>query len=193
MGGPSRSGESAARLHALAPAHVAHTAAAAPTLYWMTETAIEGPITFVWTREPTAESIELALEAPAARGIHAVDLAGLGLELETGAVYTWSVIAPVPGETADRELMTAGAIRRVERSREITRIAEGPRAARASAYAERGLWYDALEELSAAARTDVATAQVAEQRAALLEQVGLDEAAAWERARRSTTASPARP
>jgi len=184
MTGATRSGSAAqAGLHALVPSHVAHTTAAAPRLFWMTETDLPGPITFVWTLETTGEFAEYALPAPVTRGIHAIDLTELGLELERDAVYTWSIIAPAPGRADDEELMTMGAIRRVARTPDLERIAAGPRAARAHAYAERGLWYDALDVLSTAIETEGAPTRLARQRAALLDQVGLEAAAAWDRER----------
>ena len=51
-------------------------------------------------------------------------------------------------------------------------------AARASAYAQAGIWYDALDAISNAIEANPNDASLKEQRAALLKQVGLSQAAA---------------
>ena len=48
-------------------------------------------------------------------------------------------------------------------------------------YAEAGIWYDAIDQLSKQISADQSNRQLRERRAALLEQVGLREAAAFDR------------
>jgi len=52
----------------------------------------------------------------------------------------------------------------------------------ASFYAQQGIWYDALAALTAGIEAQPQNSQLREQRAALLDQVGLAEVAARERA-----------
>ncbi len=179
--GTVRSGASKVpRVQALAPAHVSHTARSSPTLFFYSDADLEGPITFVLMDEASGDASEHAIAGPLARGVQSIDLGALGLELTEGPVYVWSVIVPVPGD-ADEEVIAEGAIRRVERSAQIAAIASGPRAEQAAGYAAAGLWYDALAVVSEAIAADVARGRIRLQRAALLEQAGLDEAAAFDR------------
>jgi hypothetical protein len=57
-----------------------------------------------------------------------------------------------------------------------TRQAQWP-----AVYAEAGLWYDAIDQLSKQIGADRGNRALREQRAALLDQVGLRDAAAFDR------------
>jgi Flp pilus assembly protein TadD len=57
-----------------------------------------------------------------------------------------------------------------------------PRAHWPALYAESGIWYDAIDDLSRLISAEPDNRRLREQRAALLEQVGLREAAEFDRA-----------
>jgi hypothetical protein len=78
-----------------------------------------------------------------------------------------------------RDIVAGGDIKRVDAP---VSAAGGPLDL-ARTYAEAGLWYDLIDALSAGIAASPGDAGLREQRAALLEQVGLTEAAAHERAR----------
>ena len=113
--------------------------------------------------------IRIGIERPKQAGLQRIDLAEFDFHLETGKEYEWSV-ALVPDETSRaRDLVTLGWIERVdavalgwiERVEEPDDLVASEAAANTAALAAAGLWYDAVE-----AAND-------EERAALLDQVGL--------------------
>jgi len=62
-----------------------------------------------------------------------------------------------------------------------SRLSSAPLARAAHLYAESGLWYDAFDQLSSWLATERGSALLRSHRAALLEQVELGDAAAFER------------
>ena len=62
------------------------------------------------------------------------------------------------------------------------RLKEASAASRPALYAGAGIWYDAIDELSRLIAAQPENRELRIQRAALLEQVGLTEAAAFDRA-----------
>jgi hypothetical protein len=91
-------------------------------------------------------------------------------------------VAVVPDEAArSADVFSAGAIRRVAPESALSEKLKGLSGiARASALAEAGIWYDALGVLGLALETSP-DPQVRAARADLLQQVGLAEAAEFER------------
>ena len=75
-----------------------------------------------------------------------------------------------------RDVVSGGSIRYAPAA-----DAAAPPARRAHAYAEAGLWYDAVDQLSTWLTAEPHAAVLHAHRAALLEQVGLAEAARYER------------
>lgn len=186
VSGAVRSGDGASRveLEALTPDHVAHTVSRSPTLYWYASDPIAEPVSFVWVEEETDATREAPLESPSVAGIQEIDLAALGIELETGALYHWYVTTN-GDETGDgdEEITASGAIRRVGRSADLIELESGPRSALASGYAARGLWYDALAILGEAIDHAPDDERLRAHRADLLEQAGLTGAASYDRRR----------
>ena len=73
------------------------------------------------------------------------------------------------------------AIATARRQLELDPLNEAGHRALMRLYAESGLWYDVIDTLSAEIGSAPANRELREQRASLLEQVGLDQAAAYER------------
>jgi hypothetical protein len=147
MAGATRGAPALPQPLALAPDHVAHTLARSPSLYWYIdgvppETA---RVVFTLTRDDAAEPLrEVELPHPARAGIHHVRLSDYGVTLERGVEYGWSIsLSPDPSQHEDDVVSTAW-VRRVGGD------ALGGRAPSPSAYADAGLWYDALASLSEA-------------------------------------------
>jgi hypothetical protein len=176
VGGPTRSlvpGVPAVTV--LAPDHLGLTRSAQPILYW-------------FIAEPTTARIELSLiepgvEAPlletvlppGSAGIRAIDLRALDVRLAPGIEYEWSVAVVTDPAQRSRDVVSGGAIMRVD--------AAAGEAADASIVSEHGFWYDLLMALDHRVREQPADTAARSERAALLDEVGLGEVAAFERAR----------
>lgn len=167
----------AARLRALAPEHVGRTAVEQPTLWWYVAKPETSPVR---VRVEDSESGEVILdkELPAigGGGFQRLRLSDTRVRLRPDRDYEWSVaLVDVrgPGDTA----MSVALIRwsRPSKGLEI-QLAAAAEAERVGLYAANGYWYDALDAISL--RIEAAPAEVGflEQRAALLEQLGLGSA-----------------
>lgn len=180
VGGASRSGgENVPYITVIAPDHVALTLSEQPELYWF----ISGPsrvrIELALVEEADSATIkEVALDGVATAGMHRFSLAEHGVRLARDVDYQWSVALVPDPDARSGDVVSAAAVRRVAPDPALAaRLSVSP-AARATALAEAGIWYDAVAlscgpgELTAASR---------EHCAALLEQVGLEEAARFER------------
>ena len=159
----------------LAPDHLGLTHSEQPTLYW-------------FISEPTAARIELTLtepgvEAPlletvlpvAAAGIQSIDLRALGIRLERGIEYEWSVALVTDPAQRSRDIVSGGAIMRIE---SVPLDGED-----VAALAERGLWYDLLMALDRRTHRYPQDSGPRGQLAAVLEQAGLGDVAEFERRR----------
>lgn len=174
VGGGTRSGAGAApELLVLGPRHTGLTEQAAPVLYWWLSQPFDGAFEFVVTAMDAVEPVlKLRTEGPEASGIHELRLADHGVQLEPGREYQWSVAIVRDPERRSRDVVAVATIERTEGS---------PASWDPAVLAAAGLWYDAIEALSEpASPSQLATYRA--YRADLLSQVGLDSAAAAERA-----------
>lgn len=167
-------------LSVLAPDHVGLTTRAQPRLYWYLSAAAGEKVEFVLSDGRRPEPV-LETRVPAGEpGIRRIDLADHRISLEPGVIYEWSVaIVPNPKDRS-KDVITTGAIQRVETPRAVATRLEGASKSKdvvAKAYAEAGLWYDALDAVSESIAASPGDGRYSRQRAALLEQVGLEEIA----------------
>jgi hypothetical protein len=170
-----------ASLQILAPDHLGFTTEEQPTLYWYlaepTTTRIEFTIRDETSVEPLAE---LELPTNTRAGIQAVRLADHGVRLRVGTRYRWYV-SLVPEPARRSKDFTVGAwIARREPDTELRRRLAAAGGRDAWAYAESGLFYDALDVLSSQIAEAPGDRTLREQRAGLLEQAGLSEVAAYD-------------
>lgn len=166
---------------ALAPSHIGNTVNAQPTLYWFTATEITSPVELVVLDGNDEALVETTLTPPLSAGFHAISLKTLGVSLQPGTDYQWYVAVVVDAQHRSKDVIAGSDIRRVSAPGDLAAKLNSPEN-RAAAFAEAGMWYDAIETLGdqiAAAPND---ASLKEQRAALLEQVGLDAPAQHARA-----------
>ncbi len=168
-------------LTAIAPEHVAHTARAQPVLYWFIAERVSDPIEVVIVDERGENPLlDISLEPPLEPGVHAVSLVEQGITLEPDRTYQWFVAQVRDPDRRSLDVISGGDIQRVAPAASVgAALAAGPSIETAQVYAEAGLWYELIETLSKlAARGD---AGILLQRAAILEQVGLLDAAAYDR------------
>jgi hypothetical protein len=164
-------------LFTLVPDHVGQTSSAQPSLFWYVDSLPEPDIEIVFTlmeEEGIEPLIETPLPRPAHAGIQRLDLAAFGAKLEAGRSYEWFVALVVDPEQRGRDIVTAGWIDRVEAPGGLAAASGTPSV---EAYAENGLWYDALAAAADAVRAAPEDPKALRTRDTLLLQVGLGAAA----------------
>lgn len=176
VGGGTRSMVPPQQIWALAPDHTGLTTREQPTLYWYltkpTATHLELRAAGDQAVKPL---LELTIPSPSSPGVQKLDLARHGIRLQAGAEYRFSVTV----ESDPRQRSSSGRIQRVDPSPALAKRLEGtPKAAHVAAYAEEGIWYDAIGSISELIEQSPADAELRKQRESLLEQIGLKEAAA---------------
>lgn len=185
VGGSSRGTASALpSVTVLVPDHVALTTAEQPVLYWYLSkpTSVRVEVTLIDDKGETP-LIEYAVKDAQGPAVHAIELAKHNVHLKPGVEYQWSIsVVPDPNERSN-DVMSAGVIKRVDAPADVASArAKGmDKEALARMLAANGIWYDAIglySELIAARPGDHA---LRESRAALLDQVGLKDVAAYDR------------
>jgi hypothetical protein len=181
VGGGSRgSKDKVPALFVVAPEHVGQTASARPSLFYFIDRVPDPSIRVEFTlldEESVEPLVETVLPTPKRAGVHRIRLADHGVKLAAGIEYEWSVSLVLDPNERSKDIVATSWIDRIPESGELkSRLAsEG---ATAAVFAEEGLWYDAIGALSDEIDRDPADVQLAEQRADLLRQVGLDTIAA---------------
>ncbi len=214
VGGGTRSaGATGMTLNVLAPAETGYTVHAKPTIYWYGSTMINHPVEVTITAMGSLEAamnplLEVTLDPPISKGIHALRLEDYGVTLKSGVEYEYFIAvvkdakqraedvlaggtikrvdasADVKAKLSDDDILAGGTIKRVDASADVkAKLSDsgGGKTMRAAVYAESGIWYDAIDELSRQIVADPKNQSLRELRASLLEQVGLSEVAAYDR------------
>jgi hypothetical protein len=166
----------------LAPEHTGLTTRAQPTLYWFVSEPVPSQVE-VTVLAPDAEKPVLSRTLPGSTGIgvHALDLSRLGVTLKPGVEYEWFVSVVRDPQQRSRDVTAGGTIERVtlEAATKAQASAAGDRGS-PMVYAQAGLWYDAIDSLSRLIDRHPGDEPLRSQRAALLEQVNLPAAAAYD-------------
>jgi hypothetical protein len=164
-GGSRGGGANQPSLYVLAPNHTALTTRAQPSLFWYQRgpAATRFELTVVEPKKPKP-LLKVGTDKADQPGIHRLLLSKYNVTLTPGVTYRWT-IALVPDQA--------------NRSQDILDSAQG--LDKAAVYAGKGYWYDALEvvtnEIDAAPKDKALRLQ----RAVLLDEAGLQTAAASER------------
>jgi hypothetical protein len=185
IGGGTRGiGDMTLELVVLAPDHTGLTTREQPTLYWYVSKPVPARLEVtVINDEAIDPALEQVVATPGVAGIQSIDLANSGTRLESGLEYRWfvSVIAD-PGQRSN-DVVASGTIQRIEPHAALKgKLAGADERTLARIYAEEGVWYDAIDALSRMIEKSPGDVALREQRAALLEEVGLQAAANYERA-----------
>ncbi len=174
-------------IHALAPDDpVGLTTQAQPVLAWYLSEEVDSriEIEIALIDDSSVEPVlELTVEPPVAPGIQTLRLGDHGLSLEKGQVYRWFVALVPDPEQRSNDVITSGAIERVDRDPALERELASVDASEAyRVLARRGIWYDAFAAVSERIRANPQDPEPRVARAQLLEEVGLESAAALDRA-----------
>lgn len=182
VGGSSRGAESLPFVAVIAPDHVGYTVSEQPALYWFISKAspVRVEITLI-----DSSGVKPVVEASVARaepGVHRFSLADQNVRLKPGEEYQWSVSLVADDGQRSNDVVSQGALKLVAAPPQLaSRLAGLPRESQAGAYAAEGIWYDAVAAISESIEQRPADRALRAARAALLEQVGLKDAAAFER------------
>ncbi|MGB8168522.1 MAG: DUF928 domain-containing protein [Chthoniobacteraceae bacterium] len=182
--GASRgSGDRLPSLYVLAPNHTALTTREQPSLFWYqtgpAKTRFELTLTEPKKPKPL---LKVATDKSEQPGIHRISLEKQGVVLKPGIAYKWTIAWVPDPANRSQDVIASGTIQRVEPDEKLKAgLAETKGFDKVALYAQNGIWYDALESLSNEIDAAPANKDLRAQRAALLDQAGLKQAAAGER------------
>lgn len=168
----------------LVPDHVGLTTAEHPMLYWYLSkpTSVRVEITLIDEKGETP-LIEYSVKDAKGPAVHRIDLAAHGVSLKPGVEYQWSIsVVPDPNERSN-DVMAAGIVKRIDAPAAVASArAKGmDKEALARMLAANGIWYDAIDAYSDLISARPNDRDLREQRAALLDQVGLKDVADYDR------------
>ncbi len=166
----------------LAPKSTGLTSRESPTLYWFVSRVPAQLVDFALIRDDRIEPLAvLTVGAPAAGGITKVSLAELGVKLEPGITYEWSIALVKDPLNRSSDIVTSGTLLRKAPDGALhSRLKAADEEDKFVLYGEAGYWYDAIELASEAISSASAAGEWRARRANFLEQVGLDEVAAFD-------------
>lgn len=181
--GQTRGGTSTPLLAALAPFDTGETTLAQPTLYWYVSRPVNAKVEVTIVEEATQKTVlEVVTDGPVEAGIWAFPLGVHRIALVPDVEYRWSVALVRDQRQRSMDLFASGTILRVnlptQLSSQLNKV--GPMDL-PHFLANAGLWYDALAMLSVQIANNPRDRGLRETRASLLDQVGLSEAAAFDR------------
>jgi hypothetical protein len=171
----------------LSPDHVGLTLQEKPTVLWYLSKATAAPCVLTLTQDNQPEpAIEIHLDGSKA-GVRRTDFHGQGFALKLNVQYQLSLALVQDPDHRSNDRYCSAYIERIEPSASfIAKLASRARPEdRAVVYAREGIWYDALAVLSDQIDLHPGNDSSREQRADLLEQVNLPEAASFDRASES--------
>lgn len=180
VGGGSRGvGDDAPKLSALAPDHMGLTIQEQPTLYWYVSKPVVAHIEVTVINDQSVDPlVERDIAVPTKAGIQSMRLADFGVKLKPNVEYRWYVSLIIDPAQRSNDIIASGTIQRILPSQELQeRLAHADKKSLTGIYAEAGIWYDALSSISDFIAVKPEEQALREQRAELLEQVGLVEAA----------------
>lgn len=170
-------------IFALVPNQTALTTREQPTLFWYQASGANTRFELTVIEPKSAKPLlKLITEKSDKTGIHRVSLAKQNVTLQPGITYKWTVAWVPKEDNRSLNVVAGGSIQRVAADAKLTAALEGaPLADQANAFAQSGIWYDALESLSNAIEAAPEDKDLRTMRADLLDQAGLKVAAASER------------
>lgn len=183
IGGGSRGvSDQEASLSVLAPEQTGFTTVASPVLYWYVSKDVQMPVEVTLiddnSDDPLFEKIIPSVKA----GIHKFDLAEHGIKLQEGVEYSWHVAVILDSTHRSNDILSGANVKYNRPSAEMTgQLAKADKTLRPGIFAAGGIWYDAISALSDQIDADPKNRALRGGRAALLEQVGLGDAATMDR------------
>lgn len=168
------------QFRALAPAHVALSTNRQPRLYWHIAPGFRNRLRFeIGAVGASKLLLETDLPPEPNGGIQHIDLGNHKVQLEPGTAYQWTVVLqPMPHERW-KGVVSGGMIKVEPEDPQLQNATDHDRPYIA---AKKGIWYDALDSISRLVESEPDATHWRLERAKLLEQGGLVESTAYERA-----------
>ncbi|MGC9502958.1 DUF928 domain-containing protein [Baaleninema sp.] len=137
-------------LSLLAPSnHTGLTVSARPTFYWHLENAVSVPVEFTLVEDDNPDPVYVKRFENSPAGVTGVSLPE-GRELEEGKTYRWTVSVVCNPQRRSSDVFAQSWIERVSPSAALNAslAAATTEQETAQAYAQAGIWYDALSVLN---------------------------------------------
>jgi hypothetical protein len=169
-------------LQALAPDHVGLTVHEQPNLYWFISALPASQIEFTMIEaHSTVALIEERLKSPKQPGIQCIRLSDHSIRLWENKRYKWFITLVADPDHRYRNVFAGGFIERIPVPGDLAGMLQkaGKRGAH-YVYGEQGIWYDALSAISEFIAGSPGDGTLRRERASLLQQVGLEEVAAYD-------------
>lgn len=166
----------------LAPDHTGLTVHEQPCLYWFISKVPTYPIEFtIIERRAVKPVVEKRIRPPQKPGVQCIRLADCGVRLQQNVPYEWFVAIIVDPGRRSKDILAGGVIQQFECPQMLkTKLKQGGKEREPHIFAEAGLWYDALKSISDLIDSSPRDMVLRQERASLLEQVGLSEIAQFE-------------
>jgi len=180
-------------IYVLAPNGAATTTSEHPSLFWfqdgpMPEKLIKTArveVTLLDPKNPkplVKVSSSLSGDKQAGAGIHRIALGKQKVALEPGVPYKWTVALVSDPANRSQDVITSAAIQRVPLGKDLeAALKNSAPGDKAAVYAQNGVWYDAVEAITAEIDKTPKDAGLRKMRADLLAANGLKKAAAYDR------------
>lgn len=185
VGGGTRGPESELPLmYALVPDHAGMSSEVQPRFVWYLSKSSPHPLEFtlIDAAGGVTPIIEERLSAAAEPGIHIIELSQFGRKLERGKSYLWFVSLVADPERRSKDVLAGGLIEVGELPSSVAAdVAKAEPLEAGRLLAQAGFWYDAMGILSDGIRSNPSDQALHELRAALLDEVDLNEVAAVDR------------
>jgi hypothetical protein len=185
IGGGTRGiGDATLELVALAPDHTGLTTKEQPTLYWYVSEPVQAKLEVTLINDESIDpDLEQVVSTTGQAGIQRMDLAKTRTRLVPGMEYRWFVSVVAGSGQRSNDIVASGTIQRITPDAALKKeIAGAEESALMGIYARQGIWYDAIDVASRMIDKSPGDSDLQEQRAALLDQVGLQAAADYARA-----------
>ena len=177
--GRGRSGKDLPVIQVLAPNHVGMTRRKQPTLYWYLSNLTTYPIEFTLVDSRTISPVvETRLARPTEAGVQQIRLRDYGISLDVDVPYRWFVAVVADPSNPSKDITAGGIIERVPYLTGI--IINAANEEDPVELAKAGLWYDAVQAISAKIEASPEDPFYKQQRAFLMQQVGLSEIAEYD-------------
>ncbi len=164
-------------LRVLTPDHTGYSSSPQPTLYWYLSQTMSARFEVALINDLEIEPImETTLDREIKAGINRLNLADYDVSLKPGVVYQWSVaLVTDPGQRSS-DSIASGRVKYVPLSEaQETTLDAASDDEVMWFFANAGYWYDLYDRLSGLITKQPNNKDLVSQRAALLNQVGLQE------------------
>ncbi len=180
VGGGSRGvGDTLPKLLVLAPDHTGLTISEQPVLYWYVSKPSVAHFEVTVINDQMVEPlISKDVDLPVQAGIQALRLADFGVKLKKGIEYRWYVTLITDAAQRSNDIIASGTIQYIDPTPELkAKLSKADKSSLPKIYAESGIWYNALASVSELISEKPGDPVFREERADLLEAVGLGDAA----------------